>query len=74
MQAIARDCLGVAMLKLDAAGYKIIMHVHDEVILEMPKGKGSLEEVIGLMSQPLYWAKGLKLTAEGYETPYYKKD
>ena len=74
VQAIARDCLGVAMLKLDAAGYKIIMHVHDEVILEMPKGKGSLDEVIGLMSQPLYWAKGLKLTAEGYETPYYKKD
>ena len=74
VQAIARDCLGVAMLKLDAAGYKIIMHVHDEVILEMPKGKGSLEEVIGLMSQPLYWAKGLKLTAEGYETQYYKKD
>jgi DNA polymerase len=62
------------MLKLDAAGYKIIMHVHDEVILEMPEGKGSLEEVIGLMSQPLYWAKGLKLTAEGYETQYYKKD
>ena len=62
------------MLKLDAAGYKIIMHVHDEVILEMPKGKGSLEEVLGLMSQPLYWAKGLNLTAEGYETPYYKKD
>lgn len=74
VQAIARDCLGVAMLKLDAAGYKIIMHVHDEVILEMPEGKGSLEEVIGLMSQPLYWAQGLKLTAEGYETPYYKKD
>ena len=74
VQAIARDCLGVAMLKLDAAGYKIIMHVHDEVILEMPKGKGSLEEVIRLMSQPLYWAQGLKLTAEGYETPYYKKD
>lgn len=74
VQAIARDCLGVAMLKLDAAGYKIIMHVHDEVILEMQEGKGSLEEVIGLMSQPLYWAKGLKLTAEGYETQYYKKD
>jgi DNA polymerase len=74
VQAIARDCLGVAMLKLDAAGYKIIMHVHDEVILEMLEGKGSLEEVIGLMSQPLYWAKGLKLTAEGYETQYYKKD
>ena len=74
VQAIARDCLGAAMLKLNDAGYKIIMHVHDEVILEMAEGVGSLEEVIGMMSQPLYWAKDLKLTAEGYETPYYKKD
>ena len=74
VQAIARDCLGVAMLKLNDAGYKIIMHVHDEVIMEMPEGEGSLDEVLKIMSQPLYWARELKLTAEGYETPYYKKD
>ena len=74
VQAVARDCLAVAMLKLDSAGYKIIMHVHDEVIMEMPEGVGSLGEVLEMMSQPIYWAEGLKLTAEGYETAYYKKE
>ena len=74
VQAIARDCLGLAMLRLNEAGYKIIMHVHDEVILEMPEGVGSLEGVITIMSLPLDWARDLKLTAEGYETHYYKKD
>lgn len=74
VQATARDCLAVAMLRLDEAGYKIVMHVHDEIISEMPKGQGSLAEVIGLMSKPLEWAEGLVLTADGYETKYYRKD
>ena len=74
VQAIARDCLGMAMLQLDRYGYKIIMHVHDEVILEMPEGVGSLNEVLDVMRKPLYWAKGLFLDAEGFETKYYRKD
>ncbi|MBQ9486356.1 MAG: DNA polymerase [Selenomonadaceae bacterium] len=74
VQATARDCLAAAMLRIDAAGYKIVMHVHDEIICEMPYGKGSLEEVISIMSKPLNWAKELLLTADGYETEYYKKD
>jgi hypothetical protein len=74
VQATARDCLAVAMLRLDAAGYKIVMHVHDEVILEMPYGQGSLEEAAGIMGEPIPWAPGLLLRADGYETPYYKKD
>lgn len=74
VQAIARDCLGAAMLKLNAAGYKIVMHIHDEVVIEMPEGEGSLEEVLNIMGQPLNWASGLKLTADGYESKYYKKD
>ena len=74
VQATARDCLAAAMLKLDSAGYKIVMHVHDEIISEMPIGQGSLEEVISLMSEPLDWADGLILTADGYETNYYRKD
>lgn len=74
VQATARDCLAAAMLRLDAAGYKIVMHVHDEVILEMPIGVGSLDEVIGLMCQDIDWAPGLLLNADGYETPYYRKD
>ena len=74
VQATARDCLAMAMLRLDEAGYKIVMHVHDEVILEMPYGEGSLEEAAGIMGQPIDWAPGLLLRADGYETPYYKKD
>lgn len=74
VQATARDCLAMAMLRLDKAGYKIVMHVHDEVILEMPYGTGSLDEAAGIMGQPISWAPGLLLRADGYETPYYKKD
>ena len=74
VQATARDCLAMAMFRLDEAGYKIVMHVHDEVILEMPYGTGSLEEAAGIMGQPIPWAPGLLLRADGYETPYYKKD
>ena len=44
------------------------MHVHDEVVLEVPIGRGSLEEVCEVMSQPPHWAKGLPLRAEGYES------
>ena len=74
VQAIARDCLRDSMLRLDAAGYRIVMHVHDEVILDAPIGKGTLEEACAIMGQPLDWAPGLPLRADGYETPYYKKD
>ena len=74
VQAIARDCLAEAMMNLDRAGYKIVMHVHDEVILEMPYGKGSLEEAAEIMGRPIGWAEGLLLRADGYETEYYRKD
>ena len=74
VQATARDCLAMAMLRLDEAGYKIVMHVHDEVILEMPYGQGSLEDAAGIMGQSISWAPGLLLRADGYETEYYKKD
>lgn len=74
VQAVARDILADAMLRLDAAGYKIVIHVHDEIVAEMPEGEGSLEEMNRIMSEPIPWAKGLPLQAESYETPYYKKD
>lgn len=74
IQAIARDCLGEAMLNLDSAGYKIILHVHDEVIIEAKEGEGSLKEVCDIMAKPITWAEGLPLNAEGYETKFYKKD
>ena len=74
VQAIARDCLAEAMLRLDRAGYKIVFHVHDEVILDVPNGFGSLNEVNKIMGEPIEWAPGLPLKADGFETSYYKKD
>ena len=74
VQGIARDCLAVSMLRLAKAGYKIVMHVHDEVILEEPYGTGSLENACAIMGQAIDWAPGLLLRADGYETEYYKKD
>ncbi|MDM5332857.1 DNA polymerase [Ureibacillus composti] len=74
IQAIARDCLAVSMLRLDEAGYRINFHVHDEVILDVPVGTGSMEEVENIMGQPIDWAPGLPLGADSFETYYYKKD
>lgn len=77
VQAIARDLLGYAMLQLRKAGYKIVMHVHDEVIAEIPcdgKEKETYNEMVRIMSTPPEWAKDLPLNADGYITPFYKKD
>lgn len=78
VQGTARDCLAEAMLRLEVKGYRIVMHIHDEVVLEMPLGKGSLEEACAIMGEPISWAPGLLLTADGYETDetanYYRKD
>lgn len=73
VQAYARDCLATAMIRLAEAGYSIIFHVHDEIICEEPKGR-RWEDMAAIMSQPIDWAPGLLLTADGYETPFYKKD
>lgn len=72
-QAIARDCLAFAMLRLNKQGYEIVGHVHDEVIIEAPI-EANVEDVCVSMSAQLPWAQDLYLTADGYETTYYKKD
>jgi DNA polymerase len=74
IQAIARDCLAVSMLNLYKARYNIVFHVHDEVILDVPYGFGSVAEVEELMGIPISWAPDLPLKAAGFETDYYKKD
>jgi len=74
VQAIARDLLAEGMLAVDRAGYKIVMHVHDEIVVEAPAGTGSLEEVCRIMSETPIWAEGLPLRADGYECQFYKKD
>ena len=73
-QAIARDILAHAMLNLDAAGYSIVFHVHDEAVMEVPEGQGSMENACAVMGQPPNWAEDLPLRADGYECVYYRKD
>ena len=74
VQATARDLLAQAMLRLRAAGYEIVMHVHDEAVCEVPEGESSVEEVCRIMSEVPSWAAGLPLNADGYECAFYKKD
>lgn len=75
VQAIARDCLAEAMLRLQQHNYNIVMHVHDEVVCELHKGDtGTIESMNEIMSQPIPWAPTLNLTAAGFETQIYKKD
>lgn len=72
-QAIARDLLAHAMLNLEAAGYPIVFHVHDEAVMEVPGGQGSVEEACRIMAIPPDWARDLPLRADGDEMTYYKK-
>ena len=74
VQAMARDLLAEAMLVVNEAGYPIVMHVHDEIVIEAPAGQGSIAEVCDLMGKAPVWAKGLPLRADGYECNYYRKD
>ena len=75
VQATARDCLAVAMTRVSAKGYNIVMHVHDEMIVDVPNEDTEAPEIInGIMAQPIDWAEGLPLKGDTYETPFYKKD
>lgn len=74
VQATARDCLRDTMRALWEAGYEIVFHVHDEVILDTPKDRGSLEDVLEIMGHSPRWAFGLPLKAAGFEAPFYMKD
>ena len=73
VQAYARDCLAVAMVRLEAEGWHICFHVHDEVIVEAPEGS-RWEDVAEVMGRPIDWAPGLILRGDGYETKFYMKD
>lgn len=73
VQAIARDLLVSAMKRLRKRGYDIVGTVHDEVILEVPKGFGSPDEVSEIMCEIDDWAKGLPVQAAGWRGPRYRK-
>lgn len=80
VQAIARDLLAYSMLRLNEEGFNIVMHVHDEAVAEIPddgnifKKKNELNRMCKIMGETVPWAKTLPLVADGYITPFYKKD
>lgn len=74
VQGTARDLLAYAMLQLRNAGFDIVMHIHDEAVLEVPEGVSSVDEICRIMAVAPDWAIGLPLRADGYECPFYKKD
>ena len=74
VQAIARDCLAVTLERLEKAGLEVVMHIHDEAVIDCPADKITAEEACALMGQPIEWSKGLPLKAAGFESMYYMKD
>lgn len=73
VQAYARDCLAVAILRLEKAEYEIVFSVHDEIVVEAPEAS-RWEDIAKIMGQPIEWAPGLLLRADGYQTKFYMKD
>lgn len=74
VQAVARDCLAVTLFRLQAAGYQTIMHIHDEAVMDVHESRADLDKIIGIMREPISWAQGLPLNADGFVASYYKKD
>lgn len=72
-QAVARDIMADAMVRLEKKGYPLILSVHDEVVAEVPDGFGSVAEFESLMCQVPDWAAGCPIDAEGYESTRYRK-
>lgn len=73
VQATQRDWLAFALLSVDKAGYPIVLHVHDEVVTDVPEAFGSVADLERVMTEPIPWAAELPLKAEGFENNYYKK-
>lgn len=72
VQAVARDLLTVAMHRVAEAGHRIVMHVHDEIVVETTTA--TVDEICELMATAPEWAQGLPLAADGYACDFYMKD
>ena len=72
-QAVARDLMAEAMLRLENAGYLVVMHIHDEVVCEVPEGTGDLKVFETIMAEVPGWAQGLPISAEGWKGTKYRK-
>jgi DNA polymerase len=73
VQAIARDCLAVSLMRTSAEGFDTVLHVHDELGIEI-ENPSALDRVLDIMSEPIPWAPGLPLKADGFVTKFYQKD
>jgi len=73
VQHLAACLLKNGMLKAEAAGYPIVLHVHDEPVAEVPRGFGSVEHFSRVICELPAWAEGLPLTASGYRAKRYRK-
>lgn len=76
-QAVGRDCLAFALDNLRRAGYQVVFHVHDEVIIELPTtqdAETALDAVVRIMSIVPPWAEGLPLNAAGWHGDFFTKD
>ena len=73
VQAIARDCLAETLLRLYEKNYDVVMHIHDEVVIDAYENE-KLEDVNNILAEPINWAPGLILKGAGFETKYYMKD
>ena len=73
MQALARDILGMVILRARRDNLPVVFHIHDEIVVEAPLER-PLSDVINLFSEPIAWCRDLPLKGAGYTTPYYLKD
>ena len=73
VSGIARDLLAAAMLRVERAGYPIVLHVHDELVCEVPIGFGNTEEFVHLMTRKPAWALELPIAASAWTGPRYCK-
>lgn len=77
VQAIARDCLAIAIENLEAQGLHVVFHIHDEVVIDTPARADEdtmLETVTKIMTKPIPWAQALPLNADGWVDKFFKKD